>query len=81
MNSGKIIAALIGVWLLFIGIDSANGRVAKKGAMLLGRPLQLFFTVTRVVRTLLLFKLAVITFLLVARQLVTPKKCCKDKEE
>jgi len=81
MNSGKIIAALLGAWLLFIGFDSANGRIAKKGALLLARPLQMLFTITRTVRTLLLFKLAVITFLLIARQLVVPKKCCNDREE
>jgi len=71
MKSGKLIAMLIGGWLLFIGLDTAHGKIGKRGALYLAAPLKTMFNVTSVIRTILLFKIAVLTFLLIARQLIS----------
>lgn len=81
MKSGKLIAALIGSWFVYIGLDGAYGKIGKRGSLLLSRPMQMMFNTTRTIRLLVLFELAIITFLLVAKQLVESKKTCKDNED
>lgn len=78
MKSGKMIAALIGVWLMFIGFDSAHAKIGKKGVTLLPRPVQLSFTLLRAVRSILLFKIAVLTFFCISHQLTNGLK--KEKK-
>ncbi len=68
MKSRKLLLTIIGGWILFIGLDSANGHMGTLGVRTLRRPLQLAFFVTKALRTIVLFLLAASTFLLIAQQ-------------
>ena len=67
MKSSRILLALIGGWILFIGLDSTNGHMGARGARFLNKPLQLAFFITKILRTLVLFFIAAGTLLLVVR--------------
>ena len=74
MKSRKLLLTLIGGWILFIGIDSTNGHMGSLGARSLRRPLQIAYFATKALRTLVLFLLAAITFLLIAQQQKVEKR-------
>ena len=80
MKSQKLLLTLIGGWILFIVVDGANGRMGSLGVRSLARPLQLVWFLTRMLRTIVLFLLAVSTYLLVARQTDGKKNSTGDKE-
>ena len=76
MNYRKLFLALIGGWILFIGLDSTHGHMGTLGVKSLGKPLRIAYASTKVLRTIILFLIAVCTFLLVAKQ---EKKKTVDK--
>jgi hypothetical protein len=80
MKSRKLLLTLIGGWILFIGLDGANGHMGSLGVRTLRRPLQLAFFVTKTLRTIVLFLLAASTFLLIAQQKEKEKKLVDDNQ-
>ena len=80
MKSRKLLLTLIGGWILFLGLDGANGRIGALGVRSLGRPLQLAWLLTRMLRTIVLFLLAASTYLLVAQQADDKKNTVDDND-
>jgi hypothetical protein len=68
MKSPNLLLALIGGWILFIALDSTNGHMSSLGVRALHKPLQLAWFITKTVRTVVVFLLAVVTFLLVLQK-------------
>lgn len=68
MKYGKLLLTLIGGWILFVGIDSTHGHVGSLGVRSLKKPLQIAYASTKVVRTFVMFVIAVCTFILIAKQ-------------
>ena len=68
MKYRKLLLTLIGGWILFIGLDSTHGHMGTVGVRSLKKPLQLAYASTKIARTILLFIIAISTFLLVAKQ-------------
>lgn len=65
MNSRNLLLTLIAGWIVFIGLDSAQGRMGSSGIRLLKRPVQVLYGTTKMVRTIVLFLMAISTFLVV----------------
>jgi hypothetical protein len=74
MKAYKLLLAMIGGWLLFIGFDSINGKIGLKGASKLAKPLQIAFFTTKAVRTIIMFLLAVETLFVVAHHAKEEKR-------
>lgn len=68
MKYQKLLLTLIGGWIIFIGLDSTHGHMGSLGIRSLNKPIQLAYASTRIARTIILFTIAVCTFLLVAKQ-------------
>ena len=68
MKYRKLLLTLIGGWILFIGLDSTHGHMGAVDVRSLKKPLQIAYASTKIARTILLFIIAISTFLLVAKQ-------------
>lgn len=66
MNSRNLLLTLIAGWIVFIGLDSAQGRMGSSGIRLLRKPVQVLYGTTKIVRTIVLFFMAISTLLVVA---------------
>ena len=67
MKSRNLLLSLIGGWIMFIAIDATNGKMGKLGIRSLGKPVQLAWFITKTIRSLVLFCIAVVTFLVVVQ--------------
>jgi len=67
MKSRNLLLPLIGGWIMFIALDTTNGKMGKLGIRSLGKPVQLAWFITKTIRSFVLFCIAVVTFLVVVQ--------------